>query len=150
MQIRVFALEYLHMSLSLEPVAVMGTVSRNLKGRESHWGSEPRVGRAQVATWGALTSSTARCQGVACCLPVACPTLCNPGTEACKAPLSMEFSRREYRSGLPFPPPGDLPDSGMEPGSLASPALVGGFLTTEPPGNPCKALPCEEMGACCP
>ena len=34
---------------------------------------------------------------------------------ACQAPLSMEFSRQEYRSGLPFPPPGDLPDKGMEP-----------------------------------
>ena len=78
MQIRVFALEYLHMSLSFEPVGVMRTVSRNLKGRESHWGSEPRVGRAQVATWAALTSNTARCQGVACCLHVACLALCNP------------------------------------------------------------------------
>ena len=46
-----------------------------------------------------------------------------------RAPLSMEFSRQEYRSGLPFPSPGDLPDLGIEP---ASPALSGGFFTTEP------------------
>ena len=40
-----------------------------------------------------------------------------------------------YWSGLPFPPPGDLPDPGIEP---ASPALAGGFFTTEPLGKPCK------------
>jgi len=45
----------------------------------------------------------------------------------------MEFSRQEYWSGLPFPPMGDLPNSGIEP---ASPALVGRFFTTEPPGKP--------------
>ena len=42
----------------------------------------------------------------------------------------MEFSRQEYWSGLPFPLPGDLPDPGIEPESLASPALAGGFFTT--------------------
>ena len=44
---------------------------------------------------------------------------------ACQAPPSMEFSRQEYWSGLPCPPPGDLPDSGIESTSLTSPALVG-------------------------
>ena len=47
-----------------------------------------------------------------------------------QAPLSMGFSRQAYWSGLPFPSPGDLPDPGMEPASLVSPALVGGFFTT--------------------
>ena len=42
----------------------------------------------------------------------------------------MGFSRQEYWSGLPCPPPGDLPDPGIEPSSLASPALAGGFFTT--------------------
>ena len=42
----------------------------------------------------------------------------------------MEFSRQEYWSGLPFPTPGHLPDLGIEPASLASPALAGGFFTT--------------------
>ena len=46
-----------------------------------------------------------------------------PWTVVCKAPLSMGFSRQEYWSGLPCPPPGDLPDPGIEPASLASPAL---------------------------
>ena len=51
-------------------------------------------------------------------------------TVAHQAPQSMGFSRQEYWSGLPFPPPGDLPDSGIEPASLVSPALAGGFFTT--------------------
>ena len=49
---------------------------------------------------------------------------------ACQAHLSMGFSRQEYWSGLPFPPPGDLPDPEIEPGSLRSPALAGVFFTT--------------------
>ena len=51
-------------------------------------------------------------------------------TAACQAPLSMEFSREEYWTGLPCPPPGHLPDLGMEPTSLMSAALAGGFFTT--------------------
>ena len=47
-----------------------------------------------------------------------------------QAPLSMGFSRQEYWSGLPCPPPGDLPDSGTEPTSLMSLALSGKFFTT--------------------
>ena len=46
-----------------------------------------------------------------------------PGTVAHQAPLSMEFSRLEYWSGLPFPSPGDLPNPGTEPESPVSPAL---------------------------
>ena len=51
-------------------------------------------------------------------------------TAAHKAPLSMGFSRQEYWSGLPYPPSGYLPDPGIEPMSLTSPALAGGFFTT--------------------
>ena len=47
-----------------------------------------------------------------------------------QAPLSMEFSRQEYWSGLPCPPPGDLPEPGNKPKSLLSPALAGGFFIT--------------------
>ena len=53
-----------------------------------------------------------------------------PGTVACQAPLSIRFPRQEYRNGLPWPPPGDLPDPGIEPTSLLFPALAGGFFTT--------------------
>ena len=52
-----------------------------------------------------------------------------------QAPLSMEFSRQKYWSGLPLPPPGDLPNPGIEPRCLASPSLAGRFFTTEPPGK---------------
>ena len=52
-----------------------------------------------------------------------------------QGPLSMGLSRQEYWSGLPFPPPGDIPKPGMEP---SSPALADGFFTTEPPGKPPK------------
>ena len=47
-----------------------------------------------------------------------------------QAPLSMGFSRQEYWSGLPCPPPGDLPNPGIKPVSLTSPALAGRFFTT--------------------
>ena len=50
-------------------------------------------------------------------------------TTAHQSPLSMEFSRQEYCSGLPFPPPGDLPDPGIELVSLVSPAWAGRFFT---------------------
>ena len=58
-----------------------------------------------------------------------------PWTVACQAPLSMEFSRQEYWSGLPFPSPGDLPNPGIEPGS---PALQADSLPSEPPGGRSK------------
>ena len=51
-------------------------------------------------------------------------------TESRQAPLSMGFLRQEYWSGLPFPSPGDLPDSGIEPVSVTSLALAGRFFTT--------------------
>ena len=60
------------------------------------------------------------------------PTLCTPRTVAHQAPPSTGFPRQEHWSGLPLPPPGDLPTPGMEP---VPPALSGGFLTTEPPGK---------------
>ena len=55
-----------------------------------------------------------------------------PWTVAYQAPLSMEFSRQAYWSGLPFPSPGDLPNPGTEP---RSPALHADALPSEPPGN---------------
>ena len=56
-----------------------------------------------------------------------------PWTVAYQAPPSMEFSRQEYWSGLPFPSPGDLPDPGIKP---RSPALQADALPSEPPGKP--------------
>ena len=57
-------------------------------------------------------------------------------TIARQAPLSMGFSKQECWRGLPFPPLGDLPDTGIEPMSLE---LAGGFFTTEPPEKPKNA-----------
>ena len=56
-------------------------------------------------------------------------------TAGYQTPLSIGFPRQEYWSGLPFPSPGHLPDPGIEPTSLASPALAGRFFTTQPPGK---------------
>ena len=61
-----------------------------------------------------------------------CPTLSDSMAVAHQAPLSTEFSKQEYWSGLPFPSPGDLPDPEIEPGS---PALQADSLPTELPGN---------------
>ena len=55
-----------------------------------------------------------------------------PWTVDHQAALSVGFSRQEYLSGLPFPPLWDIPDTGMEPTSPASPALAGGLFTTVP------------------
>ena len=57
-----------------------------------------------------------------------CPTLCGPMDYSCQASLSMGFSKQEYRRGLPCPPPGDLPNPGIEPASLMS-ILAGEFFT---------------------
>ena len=63
----------------------------------------------------------------ACSVAQSCMTLCN--FMNC-ASLSMEFSRQEYQSRLPCPPPGNLPEPGIKSMSLGSPALEGGFFTT--------------------
>ena len=64
----------------------------------------------------------------------------SPWTIAHQAPLPMEFSRQEYWSGMPFLTPGDLPNPGVEPASLASPALAGGFFTTSAPREAADGL----------
>ena len=78
--------------------------------------------------------------GGGCCYLVTTPclTLCDPRTAAHQAPLSIGFSRQEYWSGLPFPPPGDLPDPGIKP---TSPALAAGFFTIVPGEIPWWAGP---------
>ena len=64
-----------------------------------------------------------------------CRLFATPCTVARLAPQFMEFSRQKYWSGWPFPSPGDLPDSGIEPGSLA---LQADSLLSEPPGKPLR------------
>ena len=65
-----------------------------------------------------------------------CLTFWTPWTIACQAPLSMDFSRQEYWSGLPLTTPEDLSNPGIETTSLRSPALAGRFFTAAPPGKP--------------
>ena len=68
------------------------------------------------------------------CQPLSCVRLfATPRTVACQAPLSVEFSRQEYWSGLPFPSPGDLPDLGIKPWSSA---LQADSLPSELAGKP--------------
>ena len=71
-----------------------------------------------------------------CCVLSHVQLFATPWTGARQAPLSMGFSRQEYWSGLSFPPLGDLPNPGVEPISLAYPAMVGRSFTTVPPGKP--------------
>ena len=59
-----------------------------------------------------------------------CLTLSDPQTVDHQAPLSMGFAKQEYWSGLPCPPPGDLPNPGIQHTSLVSPVLAGGLFTT--------------------
>ena len=63
-----------------------------------------------------------------------------PWTAAHQISLSMRFFRQEYYSQLPFPTPGGVPHRGIKPMSPASPALVGGFFTAEPPGKPTNTI----------
>ena len=73
---------------------------------------------------------------VVCSVTQSCPTFCEPMDCSHQPPPSMEFSRQECWSGLPFPSPGDLPNPGIEPTCAASPVLAGKFFTTtEPPGK---------------
>ena len=60
----------------------------------------------------------------------------SPCAVACQAPLSMEFSRQQYWSGLPLSSPGDRPDLGIKPIPLVSPALAGDSLLLVPPRKP--------------
>ena len=78
-----------------------------------------------------------------------CPTLCNSMQWSLPAPLTMGFSRQEYWSGLPCPPPGSLPNPGIEPASIVSPVLSGEFFTTNfPDGSDCKKPACNTGDLC--
>ena len=76
--------------------------------------------------------------GVCVCVFSCVQLFATPWTVARQAPLSMGFPRQEYWSGFPLPASGDLPDPKIEPKSLVSPALAGGFFPTSLPGKPIK------------
>ena len=87
-----------------------------------------------------------------------------PWTLSHQAPLSVGLSKQECWSGLPFPPPGDLPDPGTDPVSLVSPVLKTDSLPTVPPGKPmnthykegiyeilyCSSVQCSSVAQLCP
>ena len=84
------------------------------------------------------------------CLVLSCVQLfVTPWTRAHQAPLSMGFPRQEYWSRLPFPPPGDFPNPGIEPVSPTL-ALTGRFITTEPPGKCFDCTTCVLVTQSCP
>ena len=93
----------------------------------------PRVGlvRAQA---GKGCASPPELASVCVCSVALSSRLCDPMDCSSPRSLSMEFSRQEYWSGLPFPSSGDLPHPGIKPTSLKSPALEGVFFTPVLPG----------------
>ena len=111
------------------------------RGEEVKHHSRPRAWAVQGSKAGVHASEWA-VEGMGPCA-LGCVCACSV-TQSCltlrphvhQAPPSMEYSRQEYWSRLPFPTPGDLPNPGIEPTSLVSPALAGGFFTTESPGSP--------------
>ena len=66
-----------------------------------------------------------KCQSLSCA-----QLFVTPWTAACQAPLFVEFSRQEYWSGLPFPPPGDLPDPGIRPRDQTHVSCIAGIFFT--------------------
>ena len=74
-------------------------------------------------------------EGVNACAFSVTSNSATPWNTAPQAPLSTGFSKQEYWSGLPFLPPGDFPDPGIEPMSPTFPAMAGRFFTTQPPGK---------------
>ena len=106
----------------------------------------PGVG-VETRAGAALGGSTARLPQCVCVLSRV-RLFVTPWTVAHQAPLSMGSSRQEHWSGLPCPPPGDLPDPGVELASLVSPALAGGFFTNAPLGKPCPHTPPNSIRDC--
>ena len=108
------------------------SVSSPIKlGGQSRWPPNPApVPRARICAW---ASCTVIIHHLFACM-LSCFShvrlFATLWTIACQAALSMGFSRQEYWSGLPCPSPGDLPNPGIEPVPLMSPALAGGFFTT--------------------
>ena len=88
----------------------------------------------------AIRGSVSVMKCVLCLVAQSCPTLCD-SLDCDQAPLSMGFSRQKYWSGLPCPPPGDLPNPGIEP---RSPALQVDSLPSEPPGK-LGSITCNEI-----
>ena len=88
-------------------------------------------------------------KGILCSVTRSCPTRQDPMECSCQALLSMGFPRQKYWTTLLFATPGDLPNPGIKPMSVESPALVGGFFISIPPGKPNQGLVLPEMPDWC-
>ena len=118
-------------------VSVCWSISRVPSGKKLLMTSvpSPQLGTTYPPMWSFVQVCVCVCVRV-CARTRVCSAMSEsaaPWTVACQAPLSMEFSRQEHWSELPFPPSGDLPDPGIKSMSPESPALAGRFFTTEPP-----------------
>ena len=116
----------LRMLSSCEEKDTHKTVNKVEAGREGYTGS-----RSRGALW--KGNPGAEPYKILCCCADLCPNLWPHGPWPARLLCPWRFSRQEYWSGLPFPPPGDIPDPGIKP---VSPALAGRFFTTEPPRKP--------------
>ena len=116
---------------SMTRMARRGYFPHSLPLMDGHTEITPYLFKARLANF--------FCKGVCVCVHArtqSCPALCDPLDCSLLGSSVHGIARQEYWSGWPFPPPGDLPDPGIEPGSLVSLALAGGFFTTAPPGKP--------------
>ena len=106
--------------------------------------SEPLLESSRVLDKWILTNGWEICGKKMCIRVHTCSVVSNtfttPWTAARQGPLSMEFFRQEYWSGCPFPPPGHLPDPGIEPGSLVPLALQVDSLPQVPPERVCGKM----------
>ena len=121
----------------------ISNVQENCKNSTRMFFSEPL--KSNLLTWCSITLECFSIQflqtrtfsyRIQCLRASACSVVSPQAQRNLQAPLSMKFSRQEHWSGLPFPPPGALPNPGIKPMSLASPSLAGGFFTIEPPEKP--------------
>ena len=96
------------------------------------WFSDSGHDHPFISTWDWPLPRTSKCHCAVRSLIWLFATL---WTEACQAPLPMEFSRQEYWNGFPFPPPGDLPNPGVEPMSPEPSASAGRFFTYRATGE---------------
>ena len=113
--------------------------------RQEYWSGLPFPSPGDLPNPGIeLKSLLYVCISLACMLShFSCVLLfVTPWTVACQAPLSMGFSRQEYWSGLPCPPPKDLPNPGIKPTCVMSPALQGDSLLLAQPGKPLRLHCC--------
>ena len=102
--------------------------------------SVPGVLQARILEWVAISFSNAWKWKVKVNSLSRVRLLATPWTVACQAPLSMELSRQEYWTGLPFPSPGDLPNLGTEPTSLSFLHWQADSLPLATPGKPWSIL----------